>query len=435
MTRLDPRVSRYAPDVALAGAVGVLGRLEHAMSGPFYTGGHSATAVVLWTALVVGLARHRPGTALALAWFGGIVQVTTGTDVLAVQATGVWLAYATACWGSLTTVWLSALSIPAAGALAAVYLNDHVLLQGHGVVVLSGVVQDARDLGLASVSAGTGLAILLAVVLGLVPWLAGMAVRSVRLARASRQRQHEAEDAQARAERAQEQAHQIAVLQERQAQLARDVHDVVGHSLAVILAQAESAQYLPDDDPDRMRRTMANVAGTARSSLQDVRRVLAGTDGRRPPAPPDDRGLDSLVDGLREAGNDVRSTVAGDPRPLPPELQVVAYRVLQEMLTNALRHGLRGAPVLVEQTWEDMLVLRTTNPVPPPRPGADDSAGAEGTGLDGMRRRLASVGGTLAARRDGTWFVVTAHVPLRPVLRAKALAGGAWLVRTTGGAA
>lgn len=468
MTRTAALARRWGPDLALATAVVVLGRLEFHAAGPFYTGSPSAAVVVVWTATVVVLARHRPGIALALAWLGALVQLTTGTDVLAVQAAGAWLAYCAACWGSLPTAWLSALSIPASAALVAGQ-GDRLLLQGHGIVVLSGAVQDARDLGLTSVSAGVALAVLLAVALGLVPWLVGMAVRSVRLARTSRQRQHEAEDARAAAERASVQAQEIAVLQERQAQLARDVHDVVGHSLAVILAQAESAQYLPQDDPERLRRTMANVAGTARSSLQDVRRVLAATDGRRPPAPPDPRGLDGLVEGIRAAGNDVRSTVVGEPRPLPPEIEVVAFRVLQEMLTNALRHGLRGAPVLVEQRWEDRLRLETRNTVPPPPPGVvrtavvlrddtgpdtvrDDTGPAggragggaapgaglgpepepAGMGLDGMRRRLASVGGSLAAHRsdDGATFVVTAHVPLRPVLRSRPLAGGAWLVRT-----
>ena len=109
-----------------------------------------------------------------------------------------------------------------------------------------------------------------------VPWLAGLALRFQVRAVESQVSQVAAEEDAARAQRETEQAREIAGLREEQARLARDVHDVVGHSLAVILAQAESAQYLPDDDPAALKKTMATIATSARSSLQDVRHVLAG---------------------------------------------------------------------------------------------------------------------------------------------------------------
>ena len=112
----------------------------------------------------------------------------------------------------------------------------------------------------------------------------------------------------ARAQRETEQAREIARLREEQAQLARDVHDVVGHSLAVILAQAESAQYLPDDDPEALKKTMARSRTSARSSLQDVRQVLSqpGTRRRRRHR----LRSSSWSSGVRASGHEVR----GRPR-------------------------------------------------------------------------------------------------------------------------
>ena len=144
-----------------------------------------------------------------------------------------------------------------------------------------------------------------------VPWLAGLALRfQVRAAALARSRQVAAEDDAARARRETEQAREIAGLREEQARLARDVHDVVGHSLAVILAQAESAQYLPDDDPAALKQTMATIATSARSSLQDVRQVLAGPHAAPPPRTD---AFEQLLDGVRGQ----RAPRWSRPRPAP----------------------------------------------------------------------------------------------------------------------
>ncbi len=154
-----------------------------------------------------------------------------------------------------------------------------------------------------------------------------------------------------------EQSREIAQLREDQARLARDVHDVVGHSLAVILAQAESAQYLEDADTQKLKQTMENIATSARSSLQDVRHVLtpSAAEQARPGS------LDALIAGVNESGHEVVSSEVGTAQPLPPELEVVAYRVLQEMLTNAIKHGRRDEPVFVERHWEGELRIEVRN--------------------------------------------------------------------------
>jgi len=196
------------------------------------------------------------------------------------------------------------------------------------------------------------------------------------------------------------------------------VHDVVGHSLTVILAQAESAQFI--EDPDRLKQTMQTIAGSARTSLQDVRQVL--TPGPEPAAVRPG-GLDELIETVRASGHPVVSTEVGEVRPLPPELETVAYRVLQEMLTNAIKHGRRDRTVLVERRWPErssgdrMLRLQVRNAV-------DVSAtvslavGNGAQGIPGMRRRLESVGGWLDVSRndqpDDPSFTAVAFVPVRP---------------------
>jgi signal transduction histidine kinase len=134
--------------------------------------------------------------------------------------------------------------------------------------------------------------------------------------------------------------------------------------------------------------------------------------------------MDELVDNLRSSGHDVDLVEVGTPRPLPPELDTVAYRVLQEMLTNAIRHGRRDQPINVERHWHDGLRLEVRNAIDAtadetqPIPAVGTAHG--GHGLDGMQRRLASVGGRLHVQRhDGdasVTFTATAWIPLRTVL-------------------
>jgi signal transduction histidine kinase len=203
---------------------------------------------------------------------------------------------------------------------------------------------------------------------------------------------------------------EIATLREGQARLARDVHDVVGHSLTVILAQAESAQFLDSTDSKALQATMANIAKSARSSLQEVRAVLTSPDGDHELR----TDLDTLIDATRASGNDIAVADTGVLRPLPPELATVAFRVLQEMLTNAIKHGRRDEAITVLRDWGDKLRLTVSNHVDDQ---ADASAASpDGNGIDGMRRRLESVGGSLDVRPASDSreiFTASATMPVR----------------------
>ena len=413
----------WAPDVALALVVVALGLYE--ISSLPYDGagdGGSLVLVTLAFAAAVGLSRHAPGVALALVWATCALQVGNDVQLLYVQASIAVVAFGTARWGSVPTLVLSALSIPACALIGVLGVLTGAIYRGFGAT--GGYEELVRAAYRFSDSWQVGAVFIGMALLG-VPWLAGLTLRFMARARHSEVRQEAAEADAARAQHETEQAREIAQLREEQARMARDVHDVVGHSLAVILAQAESGQYLPDDDPETLKKTMATIATSARSSLQDVRHVLTGSAG---PEPARTGAFEGLIEGVRASGHEVLATEVGTPQPLPPELEVAAHRVAQEMLTNAIKHGRRDRPVHVERHWPEgvwgrdlRIEVRNVEDLSPGEPALDETqpmqaVGPPGQGLDGMRRRLEAVGGRLDVRRreEGgePTFTATAWVPV-----------------------
>lgn len=394
---LTTAVERFRPHVpfaVLGVAVLVLGLLESAFTLEPDLMAVSMLLGVLVTsafAVAVGITRALPGVALTIVWVVGAAQLAFGVSVLFVQLGVVVIGFACARWGSRPTLWISAVSVPIAviaiGLAGAGPFGRVVDLLG-----FNGLIDVALNLGLPW---RILIALAAAAILG-VPWLIGFALRSTaQVARVTLRAQQAAE---------------IARLQEERSLLALDVHDVVGHSLAVILAQAESAQYLPDD-PAKLKQTIATIATSARTSLQDVRHVLVGSG----PAPRQLE-VDVLLESARAAGFTVADDEQGEPHPLPPELQTVAHRVLQEMITNAIRHGSRKSPIRVTRSWPDGgeadLRIEVSNATE--ETVALDREGAQG--LEGMRRRLESVGGVLEVMppaRKGGRFAVLATIPVR----------------------
>jgi signal transduction histidine kinase len=202
-----------------------------------------------------------------------------------------------------------------------------------------------------------------------------------------------------------------AVMEER-ARIARELHDVVAHHVSVIAVQAETARLTTPDLSDEGKQRFAAIGDTARDSLAELRRLLGllrtdGAEAARAPQPGLER-LAELVDSAREAGTPVTLTVHGDVAEPPPGVDLTAYRIVQEALTNARRHA-PGAAVEVEVAYEsDALRLCVSDDGPGP-PEADTS----GHGLLGMQERAAMVGGTLRTGRSAAGgFVVEADLPL-----------------------
>ncbi len=402
---MTERLRDFAPELYAVGAVFSVGVAELVRLSPGYR---------LWPyvfmvggmMLATAMFRKAPGASLAIVWMLSALSALGGLQIMLVQLAVCFTAFGTARWGNPVVLALSALSMPVAAAVGAIYLNLDGIEYGslQSLINLVGYEKAIRvgNLSWVALVALAGIALL-----GM-PYLAGLVLRFRDRAEESRASQAVAEDSAARATVAAEQSREIAQLREEQARLARDVHDVVGHSLAVILAQAESAQYLEDADTQKLKQTMENIATSARSSLQDVRHVLTPT----PAANVQPGSLDALINGVRESGHEVVSSEVGTRQPLPPELDVVSYRVLQEMLTNAIKHGRRDEPVFVERHWEGELRIEVRNVIE-----SDSTEDAPGQGLDGMRRRLESVGGHFDVRRreeSGVpTFTATAWVPVR----------------------
>jgi signal transduction histidine kinase len=419
--------------VFVVGIIETVNEFQFQLGTPIYLALHCLLPAGMGVA--VALHRQRPGTALAVAWLACAFQVLTSQNLIFAEFAIVIVAYGTARYGSVPVLWASVASVPAAYAIALV--NPRLFNFNNGDVLELSIV-GARWIGEGRLRPGAVVIAAAAVVLAL-PWLAGFALRMRARAVASQAASAAAQRDRAEAEDQRAQAQQLAEARAEQTRLARDVHDVVGHSLAVILAQAQSGDYLPADDPERLKQALRNIADSARASLQDVRRILTATSGDPRDtgggariAGPRDGDLERLLDDVRNAGLDIRETVTGTARPLPPELATAVYRVVQEMLTNSIKHGAPDAPVYVRRDWTDGLTIEVSNLAragAPDSPSAGDDQGgpaagaadereeAGGRGLDGMRQRLAAAGGTLTVSGDLTpgdrpVFTVRAWLPL-----------------------
>lgn len=202
-----------------------------------------------------------------------------------------------------------------------------------------------------------------------------------------------------------------AVAEERQ-RIARELHDVVAHSVSVMTVQAGAVRRLLRPDQERERQALETVEATGREALTEMRRLvgLLRQQGAMPEfAPqPSMRAVDVLVGTVREAGLPVELAVEGEPTELPPGVDLSAYRVIQEALTNALKYA-GPANAWVTVRWKDVeLELEIANDGRS-EPGGDGG----GHGLDGLRERVALVGGSIeSGPRNGGGFFVKAHLPL-----------------------
>jgi signal transduction histidine kinase len=212
-----------------------------------------------------------------------------------------------------------------------------------------------------------------------------------------------------------------AVLEER-SRIARELHDVVAHHMSVIAIQAEAAPIKAPADPEVLKAELAGIRGTALEALTELRRILGvlreGDEALETAPQPDLADIDQLLTSSRAAGLAVTMTTTGRPPPVPGGIGLATYRVLQESLSNALRHA-PGAAVRVHLAYyDDRLDLRVENDRPPPtsptrsihRPAPPRSRG--GQGLTGMRERIGAYGGTLTIGPTAAGgFAVAATIP------------------------
>ncbi len=203
-----------------------------------------------------------------------------------------------------------------------------------------------------------------------------------------------------------------AVAEER-LRIAQELHDVVAHSMGVIAVQAGVGAHVIDQDPAEAKRSLDAISATSRSTLTEIRRLLGvlRDDGAAAYQPaPGLADLDRLVADLGDAGLPVSVCVEGSSADVPPGVDLTAYRIVQEALTNVLKHA-GPAQAVVTVTYEpDAVRLRIT----------DDGRGVNGTategghGLVGMRERVGVYGGSLSAGpRTGGGFAVVAELPYR----------------------
>ncbi len=235
---------------------------------------------------------------------------------------------------------------------------------------------------------------------------AGAAVHSTRLNVAS------AEERAHRAEESRELEAQRRVVEER-LRIARDVHDLVAHHIAVVNVQSGVARHLLDTDPAAAGRSL-DIARSAASTVVDELGELLGVlrspdDSGEPTTPtPDLAAIDDLISSFASSGLAVRDERSGTPRPLSGSAELAAYRVVQEALTNAHKHGDGTASVALRFN-DDGLSIVASNPVS----GNGNDIQVHGFGLIGMRERVDAVGGAFEAglSDDGRQFEIAATIP------------------------
>lgn len=337
-------------------------------------------SAVIWGAAAVS--RLSPSLALALAWLGALVQMGAGLPPSAYDVGIFVVLFATAAWGSRRLLWIGGASALGGGLIAGCYFA-----LTWATTIQSGDVGPMQVVFFASLFAA------LFVMALVMSWGAGLLWRVVLNGRATQV--------------AKVQAETLAAEEQERVRIARDMHDIVAHSLAVVIAQADGARYAAAVKPELATEALGTIAQTARGALSDVRMLLTQLRHRQGDGPqPTLADLETLFAQVRGAGIEPRVTIDPMPPGEPPgAIQLAVYRILQEALTNAIRHG--DGAVDVRLAWlPDRVDIRVSNAV-----GAGATEGG-GHGLIGMRERAQLVGGSLQAERQDAQFVVTATLPI-----------------------
>lgn len=202
-----------------------------------------------------------------------------------------------------------------------------------------------------------------------------------------------------------EEAARLAVARER-AMIARDTHDILGHAISLIVVQAEAGAVVVHTAPDRAETALRAIAESGRGAMAQVRRLLGLWDARDESVRPSLAGIPGLVADTALAGAPVELVVSGEPGALPGDTELAAYRVVQEALTNVVKHAAaRAAEVRLDWTPERLAITVTDDGV---GPGSGD-----GRGLIGIRERARACGGTASfgPGLHGRGFAVEVQLP------------------------
>lgn len=248
-------------------------------------------------------------------------------------------------------------------------------------------------------------------------WVTGFITSAVVLGEVSRSRRDyltAVEERAHEAERTREEEARRRAGEER-LRIAREVHDVIGHSISLINVQAGVAAHLMDHDPEQARRALLTIKQTSKEALRELRDTLGALrqveddEAPRTPAPSLAR-LEDLAAGMSVGGLDVRVTMAGERRPLPASIDAAAYRIVQESLTNVSRHADASTATVSVDYGQESLTVQVDDD------GRGVTGGAVpngGSGIVGMRERAAATGGELhVGPRPEGGFRVRARLPL-----------------------
>jgi signal transduction histidine kinase len=376
-------VDPFVADAVLAGVIAIWSAVEFAVQAP--TTDHTAVGIVGAVAIAAPLAwRRRAPVAVVTVVIGALIAVSL--------------------LGALPSDWLA----PGVAILLACYsVGAHTggLWPGGLVwaLVFAAVWADPADTTVLDYFIGAAL-------FALLPFAVGRTLRNRRLL--TRELRAEAE----RLERADEERAREVVVAER-TRIARELHDVVAHGVSVMVIQAGAARRVARTDRAAAREALRLVEVSGREALAEMRRmvgVLRRGEEELAAGEPGMARLAGLAEHARAAGLPVELRVEGDAVPLPPGVDLAAYRVVQEALTNAIRHaGPARALVVVRWRAEALELEISDNGV---GPGLDGERADGGHGLVGMRERVALYGGALdAGRRRGGGFAVRARLPLERV--------------------
>ncbi|MGW3206255.1 sensor histidine kinase [Streptomyces sp. NPDC001135] len=361
-------------------------------------GRHGSVAAAMTVSVVLGvvvaLRRRYPEAMLLVACATGLAQLVLDVGTTLADFAMLVITYTVAAIGAR---WASRLALAvsfAAAALAQIrWPVAHSTLAGEVAVVVFQTVPFA------------------------LAWVLGDSMRTRRAYFA------QLEERAARLEKEREAQSKVAVAAER-ARIARELHDVVAHNVSVMVVQADGAAYVLDTAPDQAKKALETISSTGRQALAEMRRLLGvlrtgehQESGEYVPQP-DVEQIDDLIEQCRRSGLPVDFKIEGTPRALPSGVELTAYRIVQEALTNTRKHGGPNAGASVRLVYFDDglgLLVEDDGKGAPHELYEEGGADGQGHGLIGMRERVGMVGGTLdAGPRPGGGFRISALLPLKP---------------------